>query len=196
VRLVRAEEVVEDRVSDLVPGLGQPLVPHLVGEDAEGAQEARPRLERVGRLAILRHRRHVDPALEPGRAAEGDGPDAADRLADPLDVVAPVEVEGGGVARPEVEVREDHEEVVGVRVRLVEAQADAGAGLDVQRAVGQAVVVVGAVVLDDRDLAGVAVDRGVRQGRERGPGRAQALRGLAQLLGRLGAEGRREQGEE
>jgi hypothetical protein len=50
-------------------------------------------------------------------------------------------VEGGSVARLEGEVREDDEEVVLVGVRLVEAEADAGAGLVVQRAVGQAGVV-------------------------------------------------------
>ena len=42
-RLVVAEQVVEDDAVDLVAGLGEPLVPHLVGEDAERAQEARAR---------------------------------------------------------------------------------------------------------------------------------------------------------
>ena len=169
---------------------------HLVREDVQRLQEAGVAgREREGPLPVAGHGGHVDPALEAGRAAEDLGPRAADRLADALDVVAPEEVERGGVARLELEVREDDEEVVGVRVRRVEAEADAGAGLVVQRPVGQAVVVGGAVVLDDRDLTGVTVDPGVGQRLERGLDRAQADGGPPQLLGGLRLEGGSGQGE-
>ena len=71
-------------------------------------------------------------------------------------------MEGGGLGRLEIEVGEDDQEVVVVGVGLVEAAPHPGPGLVVQRPIAEARVVVGAVVLDDRDLTDISGETGVR----------------------------------
>ena len=83
-------------------------------------------------MVVPGHRGHVDPALEPRGAAEDVRAGAADRLPVALDFVAAEQVERRRTARVELEVRQHHQEVVVVAVRLVELAPHSRPGFVVQ----------------------------------------------------------------
>ena len=186
-----------------VAGVGQPLVPHFVGQHPEGRQEAGGAgREAAAGLAPSRHRRHVDVALEPARAAEIRG-HRPHRLADALDVVAHQVVEGQGGSRLELEVGEHHQEVVVVAVRLVETPGHRIPRLVVGAAVALPPVVVRAIVLDDHDPTLVAHEtRGGGSGGTGGPFRGEpgpagdAPRGEEAVAGGEAAAQERDHGDE
>jgi hypothetical protein len=103
-------------------------------------------------------------------------------LADALHVVADEAVEGECLPRVELEVREDDQEVVVVSMGLVETQRDRDAGVVVRDTTREVLVVVGAVVLDDDDVADVAESTG--EGGER-----RRLRPRPELRGPFLAQG-------
>ena len=93
-------------------------------------------------------------------------------------------MKGAGVARIELEVREDDEEVVVVTMGLVEPATHAGPGLIVEGPAFQPLVVAAAVVLDDGDLAHVPSESGVGKGFESRPDLEKTLGdGVKLLLG-------------